>query len=160
MISVFRKSSTFLSFRPKVGYQFAVKHSTYLQVSMPKVRHFTHLDLRSEIRSMSSIQPICKCQCPPLVVCAQTAIFFNGPVSKNEGTYILCLEFGLVSPKRRVYAQSFILAQKSNQNTWFSTTLDFFLVFRLFSAFSPTLCTVVSKKTKLYCFGGFFPLAF
>ncbi len=29
-----------------------------------------------------------------------------------------------------------------------------------FSAFSPTLCTVVSKKTKLSCFGGFFSLVF
>jgi uncharacterized phage infection (PIP) family protein YhgE len=48
------------------------------------------------------------------------------------------------------------LAQKSNQNTWFSATLDFSLVFCWFSAFSPTLCTVVSKKTKLSCFGGFF----
>jgi hypothetical protein len=56
-----------------------------------------------------------------------------------------------------VYAQSFYLAQKSNQNTWFSATLDFSLVFRWFSAFSPTLCTVVSKKTKLSCFGGFTP---
>ena len=47
------------------------------------------------------------------------------------------------------------LAQKSNQNTWFSAALDFSLVFRWFSAFSPTLCTVISKKTKLSCFGGF-----
>jgi hypothetical protein len=50
------------------------------------------------------------------------------------------------------------LAQKSNQNTWFSATLVFSLVFRWFSALSPTLCTVVSKKTKLSCFGGFFSL--
>jgi hypothetical protein len=56
-----------------------------------------------------------------------------------------------------VYAQSFYFAQKSNQNTWFSATLDFSLVFHWFSAFSPTLCTVVSKKTKLSCFGRFFP---
>jgi hypothetical protein len=48
------------------------------------------------------------------------------------------------------------LAQKSNQNTWFSTTLDFSLDFRWFSAFFPTLCTVLSKKTKLSCFGGLF----
>ncbi len=34
------------------------------------------------------------------------------------------------------------LAQKSNQNTWFSATLDFSLVFRWLSAFSPTLFTV------------------
>jgi hypothetical protein len=60
----------------------------------------------------------------------------------------------------RVYAQSFFLAQKSNQNTWFSTTLDFFLDFCWFSAFFPTLCTVLSKKTKLSCFGGFFSLVF
>jgi hypothetical protein len=33
---------------------------------------------------------------------------------------------------QRVYAQSFFLAQKSNQNTWFSATLDFSLVFRWF----------------------------
>ncbi len=33
-----------------------------------KVQHFTPLDLRSDIRSMSSIQPICKCRCPPLPV--------------------------------------------------------------------------------------------
>jgi hypothetical protein len=52
------------------------------------------------------------------------------------------------------------LAQKSNQNTWFSATLDFSLVFRWFSAVSPTLCTVVSKKTKRSCFGGFFPWFF
>ncbi len=60
----------------------------------------------------------------------------------------------------REYAQSFFLAQKSNQNTWFSATLVFSLVFRWFSAVSPTLCTVVSKKTKLSCFGGFFFLGF
>jgi hypothetical protein len=52
------------------------------------------------------------------------------------------------------------LAQKSNQNTWFSTALDFSLGFRWFSAFFPTLCTVLSKKTKLSCFGGFFSLVF
>jgi hypothetical protein len=33
-----------------------------------------------------------------------------------------------------------------------TTTLDFSLVFRWFSAFFPTLCTVLSKKTKLSCF--------
>ena len=60
----------------------------------------------------------------------------------------------------RGYAQFFFLAQKSNQNTWFSATLDFSLVFRWFSAFSPTQCTVVSKKTKLSCLGGFFSLVF
>jgi hypothetical protein len=43
---------------------------------------------------------------------------------------------------------------------WFSATLDFSLVFRWFSAFSPTLYTVVSRKTKLSCFGGFFSLVF
>ncbi len=57
-------------------------------------------------------------------------------------------------------AQSFFLAQKSNQNTWFSATLVFSLVFRWFSAFSLTLCTVVSKKTMRSCFGGFFSLVF
>jgi hypothetical protein len=56
--------------------------------------------------------------------------------------------------------QSFFWAQKSNQNTWFSATLVFSLVFRWFSAVSPTLCTVLSKKTKLSCFGGFFSLVF
>ncbi len=61
---------------------------------------------------------------------------------------------------QRGYAQFFFLAQKSNQNTWFSATLDFSLVFRWFSAVSPTLCTVISKKTKLSCFGGFLPLLF
>jgi hypothetical protein len=50
----------------------------------------------------------------------------------------------------------FFLAQKSNQNTWFSATLDLSLVFRWFSAFSPTLCTVVSKQTFLVL-AGFFP---
>ncbi len=40
------------------------------------------------------------------------------------------------------------LAQKSHQNTWFSATLDFSLVFPWFSAFSLTLCTVVSKKPR------------
>ncbi len=48
-------------------------------------------------------------------------------------------------------------AEIQPKNTWFSATLDFSLVFRWISAFSPTLCTVVSKKTKLSCFGGFFP---
>jgi hypothetical protein len=69
---------------------------------------------------------------------------------------------GIIRQKfnQRGYAQSFYLAQKSNQNTWFSATLDFSLVFRWFSAFSPTLCTVISKKTKLSCFGGFFSLVF
>jgi hypothetical protein len=60
----------------------------------------------------------------------------------------------------REYAQTFFLAQKSNQNTWFSATLVFSLVFRWFSAVSPTLCTVLSKKTKHSCFGGFFSLVF
>jgi hypothetical protein len=61
---------------------------------------------------------------------------------------------------QRVYAQFFFLAQKSNQNTWFSATLVFSLDFHWFSAVSPTLCTVISKKTKLSCFGGFFSLVF
>jgi hypothetical protein len=60
----------------------------------------------------------------------------------------------------RGYAQTFFLAQKSNQNTWFSATLVFSLVFRWFSAVSPTLCTVLSKKTTRSCFGGFFSLVF
>jgi hypothetical protein len=38
--------------------------------------------------------------------------------------------------------------------------LGFLPGFRWFSAVSPTLCTVVSKKTKLSCFGGFFSLVF
>ncbi len=42
--------------------------------------------------------------------------------------------------------------------TWFSATLDFSLVFPWFSAVYPTLCTVVYKKTKTSCFGGFFSL--
>jgi hypothetical protein len=58
----------------------------------------------------------------------------------------------------REYAQTFFLAQKSNQNTWFSATLVFSLDFRWFSAVSPTLCTVVSKKTKLSCFRGLISL--
>ncbi len=61
---------------------------------------------------------------------------------------------------QRGNAQSLFLAQKSNQNTWFSATLVFSLVFRWLSAVSPTLCTVVSKKTKRSCFGGFFSLVF
>jgi hypothetical protein len=40
----------------------------------------------------------------------------------------------------------------------------FYLGFRpgfpWFSAFFPTLCTVISEKTKLSCFGGFFPWFF
>jgi hypothetical protein len=60
----------------------------------------------------------------------------------------------------RGYMNSLFLAQKSNQNTWFSAPLDTSLVFRWFSAFSPTLRTVVYKKTKLSCFGGFFSLVF
>jgi len=61
---------------------------------------------------------------------------------------------------QRVYAQSFFWHRNSNQNTWLSATLDFSLVFRCFSAFSPILCTVVAKKTMLSCFGGFFPWFF
>jgi hypothetical protein len=61
---------------------------------------------------------------------------------------------------RKGYAQFFFLAQKSNQKTWFSATLDFSLVFRWFSDVSPTLCTVVSKKTKLSCFWLIFFLGF
>jgi hypothetical protein len=73
-------------------------------------------------------------------------------ISELEKTEIFVLS---PSCLQRGYAQFFFLAQKSNQNTWFSATLDFSLVFRWFSAVSPTLCTVVSKKTKLSCFGGF-----
>jgi hypothetical protein len=67
---------------------------------------------------------------------------------------------GCLQPGQRVNAQIFFLALKSNQNTWFSATLDFSLVFPWFSAVSPTLCTVISKKTKLSYFGGFFSLVF
>ncbi len=42
-------------------------HRWPVQVSKPKVRYFTHSDPRSDIRSMSSIRPICKCRCPPLI---------------------------------------------------------------------------------------------
>ncbi len=85
--------------------------------------------------------------------------------SKNKVTFLgeffyNSTESHKISTFLRGYAQSFLLAQKSNQNTWFSATLDFSLVFRWFSAVSPTLCTVVSKKTKLSCFGGFFSLVF
>jgi hypothetical protein len=65
-----------------------------------------------------------------------------------------------VTQVQRGYAQFFFLAQKSNQNTWFSATLDFSLVFSWFSAVSPTLCTILSKKPKVSCFGGFFSLVF
>jgi hypothetical protein len=51
------------------------------------------------------------------------------------------------------------LAQKSNQNTWFSVPW-ISIVFCWFSAFSPALCTFVSKKTKLSCFDGFFSMVF
>jgi hypothetical protein len=57
-------------------------------------------------------------------------------------------------------AQSFLLAQKSNQKTWFSTTLDFSLDFRWFSSPPYAHCTVLSKKTKLSYFGGLFSLVF
>jgi hypothetical protein len=65
-------------------------------------------------------------------------------------------------PGQRVYTHYTVLflAQKYNQNTWFSATLDFSLVFRWFSAVSPTLCTIIFKKTKLSCFGGYFPWFF
>ena len=63
----------------------------------------------------------------------------------------------LIFFNQRGYAQFFSLAQKSNQNTWFSATLDFSLVFRWVSAVFPTLCTVISKRS---CFGGFFSLVF
>jgi hypothetical protein len=47
-----------------------------------------------------------------------------------------------------------LLAEKSYQNTWFSGTLDFSLHgFLLVSTFSPTLCTVVTKKFKASSFG-------
>jgi hypothetical protein len=46
------------------------------------------------------------------------------------------------------------------KNTWFSASLDSSVVFCWFSAFSPTLCTVVSKKTKVSCFADFFPFGF
>ncbi len=65
-----------------------------------------------------------------------------------------------VSVSRGCMHSPFFLAQKSNQNAWFSTTFDFSLYFRWFSAFFPTLCTVLFKKTKLSCLGGFFSLVF
>jgi hypothetical protein len=56
-----------------------------------------------------------------------------------------------------VYSQFFFLGQKSNQNTWFSATLDFSLVFRWFSAFSATLCTVFLRKPSFRVLADFFP---
>ncbi len=85
-----------------------------------------------------------------------------GVTCKSKCTYLDELMKGICKASR--YAEGvctvLFLAQKSNQSTWFSATLDFSLVFRWFSAFSPNLCTVVSKKTKLSCFGGFFSLVF
>jgi hypothetical protein len=52
----------------------------------------------------------------------------------------------------------FSLSHKSNQTTWLTATLDFSLVFHCVFCFLPHLCTVVSKKTKLSCFGGLFSL--
>ncbi len=54
-----------------------------------------------------------------------------------------CLFFGLFLSRGCTHSP--VLAQKSNQNTSFSATLDFSSVFRWFSAFSPTLCTVVYR---------------
>jgi hypothetical protein len=88
-------------------------------------------------------------------VAFQVSCYIRGVLGKPVLTYATKYDASSMCLKRG-YAQSFYLAQKSNQNTWFSATLDFSLVFRWFSAFSPTLCTVISKKTKLSCFGGFF----
>jgi hypothetical protein len=85
----------------------------------------------------------------------------------SEESLLLLIGFHYrdIETERRVQSSERVctvlfLAQKSNQNTWFSATLVFSLVFRWFSAVSPTLCTVISKKHKLSCFGGFFPLVF
>ncbi len=82
------------------------------------------------------------------------------PKKNTDGSFLTPKKSGKKSALLRGYAQSFFLAQKSNQNTWFSATLVFSLVFHWFSAVSPTPCTVVFKKTKLSCFGGFFSLVF
>jgi hypothetical protein len=49
------------------------------------------------------------------------------------------------------------LAQKSNQNTWFSATLVFSLVFRWFSAVSPTLAQSFLRKPSFLVLADFFP---
>jgi hypothetical protein len=53
--------------------------------------------------------------------------------------------------------------QKSNQNTWFSATLVFSLVFRWFSAVSHTLCTLAQsflRKPSFLVLADFFPWFF
>jgi hypothetical protein len=45
----------------------AVKGNDLCLRFLKKVRSFTPSDLRSGIRSLSSIRPICKCRCPPLL---------------------------------------------------------------------------------------------
>ncbi len=72
------------------------------------------------------------------------------------------LAFGFVkrSHSREVMHSPFSWRRNPTKNTWFSATFVFSLVFHWFSAVFPTLCTVVSKKTKRSCFGGFFSLVF
>jgi hypothetical protein len=56
-----------------------------------------------------------------------------------------------------VYAQSFYLAQKSSQNTWFSATLDFSLVFRWFLLSPPPYAQSSLGKPSFLVLADFFP---
>jgi hypothetical protein len=78
----------------------------------------------------------------------------------RPGMFIRILIF--THPRSRGCMHSTVLSfgAEIQPKTWFSATFDFSLVFRWFSAFSPTLCTVVTKKTKLSCVGGFFSLVY
>jgi hypothetical protein len=52
------------------------------------------------------------------------------------------------------------LAQKSNQNPWFSTTLDFSLDFRWFFAFFPPYAQSFLRKPSFLVLADFFPWFF
>ncbi len=53
--------------------------------------------------------------------------------------------------------QSPFFAQKSNQNTWFSATLDFSLVFRWFLLSSPPFAQSFLRKPSFLVLADFFP---
>jgi hypothetical protein len=57
----------------------------------------------------------------------------------------------------RVYAQSCFLALKSNQNTWFSATLDFSLVFVGFLLSPPPYAHTFLRKPSFLVLADFFP---
>ncbi len=54
-------------------------------------------------------------------------------------------------------AQSFFLAQKPNQNTWFSATSVFSLVFRWFLLSPPPYAQSFPRKPSVLVLADFFP---